>query len=179
MEKDENQARYWTDYTLHIGLHFSRASDLQKAANEFVSSAMRALMYLNGGGLLAIPAVVAMFQLDVKQAKSRLVATAAFFFLGLLCVLVAYTYAYFSIGRQIRSEFARVQETQLYLEMLHYPGTQTEQEKRRIDRQEFRDQARKHLNASRAWEIWTIFILAISAVFFTFGAIAGARLILK
>ena len=63
-------------------------SEYQSRAMEFAVNALRALTYLNGGGLIAIPATVAMFKVDPRQAQIQVLCAARFFIAGLIAALI-------------------------------------------------------------------------------------------
>jgi hypothetical protein len=68
------------------------------------------MTYLNGGGLVAIPTAVALFQADVKAAKLNLIIAALLFVSGLVLVTLTQLAAFFTLAR--RSEAERLYENE-------------------------------------------------------------------
>jgi hypothetical protein len=60
--------------------------------------------YLNGGGLIAIPASVAPFREDPKQVKGCLIGAGVAFVIGLFCVALSQAFAFFTMARRSESE---------------------------------------------------------------------------
>jgi hypothetical protein len=69
----ERRRTYFEEYSDRVDRHRTREDEHRKHALEFASSAMRAITYLNGGGLVAIPAAVALFKADPEKAKYELI----------------------------------------------------------------------------------------------------------
>jgi hypothetical protein len=82
-DDDERRRQYLQGYADSVDRHRNSASTYESRANEFATNAIKALTYLNGGGLVAIPTVVALFGADPKQAKFELLKAAIFFVIGL------------------------------------------------------------------------------------------------
>jgi hypothetical protein len=73
------------------GRHRARHSELEKHANEFAASALRAATYLNGGGLVALPTAAALFKIDLDGAgKFYLIAAGLCFIVGLVAVVACW-----------------------------------------------------------------------------------------
>ncbi|MCA4920798.1 MAG: hypothetical protein ING82_15335 [Roseomonas sp.] len=83
----------------------AEAVESGKAAVAFAQSIIKTSQLLNGGGLLAIPALVTLFSLDVNIGKNLLIYTGASFCLGLMCAWICNYFAYYS--QDFRSRAAR------------------------------------------------------------------------
>ena len=104
--------------------HFARESEHIKSAYELAASAMRAVTYLNGGGLVAILAAVALFRTDPQKTKDHLIAAGLLFVAGLLSVVLAQAFAFFVEARRAEAEQLLAQQQIIMLSAVHYPGTE-------------------------------------------------------
>jgi hypothetical protein len=105
-DDDERRRQYLQGYADSVDRHRNSASTYESRANEFATNAIKALTYLNGGGLVAIPTVVALFGADPKLAKFELLKAAIFFVLGLFAVVVTQASAYVVFARRAEAEFS-------------------------------------------------------------------------
>jgi hypothetical protein len=55
---------------------------------------------LNGGGLIAIPATVALFKVDPRQAQIQVLCAAGFFIAGLIAALIVQVLAFMAMERR-------------------------------------------------------------------------------
>jgi hypothetical protein len=83
-DEGERRRKYFEEYTDRVDRHRSREAEYDKLAIDFASNALRAITYLNGGGLVAIPAAVALFKADPTKAKHDLIVAGLLFVAGLL-----------------------------------------------------------------------------------------------
>jgi hypothetical protein len=84
---------------------------------------MRAITYLNGGALVAIPAAVALFKADPENAKYDLIFAGLLFVAGLLAIVIAQASAFFVLARREEAERFLAQRQIVLLASEHYPGT--------------------------------------------------------
>jgi hypothetical protein len=147
-------------------------------ANEFATNAIRALTYLNGGGLVAIPTVVALFGADPKQAKLELLKAAIFFVAGLFAVVVVQASAFFVYARRAESENFLADEQAIRLMHTHYPGAADEQSKRLNDAQARRQRSTEKTLRSNYWRRLALVLFWTSLVCFIAGCFFGARAVL-
>ena len=93
----------------------TEALESQKAAIAFAQNVIKSGQLLNGGGLLAIPALATLFSLDAHAGQSLLVLTAIAFGLGLLFAWLCNFCGYFSNGyrSQALTVWARAQEDKI------------------------------------------------------------------
>src|SRR5262249_60802577 len=73
---------------------------MNPSGTEFATGALRTLTYLNGGGLVAIPAAVALFHTDVTRVKVQLLTAAILFVAGLLLVIAAQVGAFLALTQR-------------------------------------------------------------------------------
>jgi hypothetical protein len=118
---DERRQRYFDGVSNMVDRHRKRALEYEKEAIAYSNSAMNALTYLNGGGLLAMPTAVALFHADIERVRYSLVMGAACFIVGLLLVVGAQGCAFFTMARRSEAEtFLSLQQT-LLLGSTFYP----------------------------------------------------------
>jgi hypothetical protein len=180
MSQPQDLFRQYAEDVKALGQTFrDRGFDYEKAALDFAHSGFRTLSYLNGGGLVAIPTVVAFFKADLANARRQVIFAGAAFIAGLIMVVIAQICAFFVMAK--RSE---VQEHLLH-EQMHlaagrmYP-TQSTQNIERVQKsqQQWQLSEEKRVSSNR-WRLVGLSLFAISAVFFIVGCIFGARAILS
>jgi hypothetical protein len=135
---------------------------------------LKALTYLNGGGLLAIPTVVAVFRADPKDVKISLICAVAAFIGGLVSVVTAQVCAFFVMAR--RSEAAeqfKFEETEL-LAAIHYPAEASEQAARTSRAKKNRETADCKMTQSNYWRLTSLCFVGLAMVLFIIGCLFGA-----
>lgn len=70
--------------------------EFNRSASEFAQSAIKTSFLLNGGGIVAIPAIIALFKIETANLSTRLAITFGFFVLGLIASWWTSFFAYFS-----------------------------------------------------------------------------------
>jgi hypothetical protein len=143
-DADRRRKRYFDEYSDRIDRHREGAAFYEERAIEFANSALKVLMYLNGGGLLAIPATMALFREDARQVEVYLIGAAAAFACGLICITLSQAGAFFVMARRAESEVLLQYEQMEMLRAVHYPAP-TPQEQLEIT-----DNAQKHRQTSNA-----------------------------
>jgi Na+-transporting methylmalonyl-CoA/oxaloacetate decarboxylase gamma subunit len=85
-------------------------SEYEKQSNEYAANALRAMTYLNGGGLVAIPAAAALFKTDLAAPGAKLVLLGAgvAFVVGLILIAACQGFAFFVYAK--RSEAKRLKK---------------------------------------------------------------------
>jgi hypothetical protein len=177
-DDDERRRQYLQGYADSVDRHRNSASTYESRANEFATNAIKALTYLNGGGLVAIPTVVALFGADPKQAKFELLKAAIFFVLGLFAVVVTQASAYVVFARRAEAEFLVADQQATMLAHRHYPGTADEQLKRLIDAGTSDLRSTETLRRSDFWRGLALVLFCVSLVCFVLGCIFGGLAVL-
>jgi hypothetical protein len=139
----ERRRKYFAEYADRVGRHQARMSEYDKNAIEFASSAMRALSYLNGGALVAIPTAAALFKADPMQAKTSLIAAGLCFVAGLILIVMAQAFAFFTQARRSESERLLAERQIVLLAEVHYPDA-TQQSQRAAEAANCDQQAKRH-----------------------------------
>lgn len=78
--------------------HRAMREESDKGAITVAQGGMRTGLILNGGGLVGIPAMVAVFGLDAAGARGWLVAIVALFLLGLAIAWLSNLFAFFALA---------------------------------------------------------------------------------
>jgi hypothetical protein len=174
----ERRRQYLQEYSDSVDRHRNSASTYESRANEFATNAIKALTYLNGGGLVAIPTVVALFGADPKQAKFELLKAAIFFVIGLFAVVVTQASAYVVFARRMEAESALAEQRIIMLAHKHYPGTADEQLKRLGDAAANDLRSTEKRQRSNYWRRLALVLFCVSLVCFILGCIFGGLAVL-
>jgi hypothetical protein len=151
----------------------SEALESQKAAIAFAQNVIKSGQLLNGGGLLAIPALATLFSLDAHAGQSLLVFTAIAFGSGLLFAWICNFCGYFSNGyrSQAFSVWARAQEDNVRI----YPGEAERSAERVADYKKEIGEGEKLFKRSEIFAVMGFAHAFLSLVCFLFGAYLGHR----
>jgi hypothetical protein len=160
-----------------LSRHYSeRATFYETRAIEFVNSALRTLTYLNGGGLVAIPAAVAMFHTDVAGVKVQLITAAIWFVVGLLLVIGAQIGAFSALTQRASGEYLAQQKKETLVEAARDNSNRIIRFFENLAALAARDQTRA--NWEGGWLLLTGFLFLASSVCFIVGCSFGARALL-
>jgi hypothetical protein len=173
LSPDERRKLYFDEYQDRVDRHRSGSAFYEQRAIEFATNGFKILAYLNGGGLIAIPAAVALFRTDARDVKSLLVCAAAAFIAGLILGTIGQFFAFFVTARRSEAEIQFQFEQMELLAAAHYPGTQEEQSGRAARAQQNRDLAHKKLRRSDIWRIASLVCVWLSLLLFIGGALLG------
>ena len=176
----ERRSKYFEQYSDRVGRHHARQFEHEKLALEFAASALRALTYLNGGALVAIPAAAALFKADPLKIKHDLIVAGVLFVLGLLFVVFTQACVFFVEARRAEAEtFLAFRQDELLL-LTHYPGTPAEQAERTVRAAAFEKQSTKKVTLSNQWRgaalVWFWAAVGCFVTGCYFGAVALLQL---
>ncbi len=73
------------------------------AATKYAEAAIKSVFALNGGGLLALPALITLFKIDLKPAAPWIIAAGAVFIAGLICAAFTSFLGYLSAMATVHS----------------------------------------------------------------------------
>ncbi|MBX9778470.1 MAG: hypothetical protein K2Y71_29200 [Xanthobacteraceae bacterium] len=116
------RSRFFEESKVAVDRHRQRSWEYEKEAIALVNNGLRALTYLNGGGLVAMPAAVALFQTDIQKTKEALLTAALLFVAGLLLVLLTNAASFFVMARRAESETFRESQQMFLLAAAHFAG---------------------------------------------------------
>jgi hypothetical protein len=177
-DEGERRRKYFEEYSDRVDRHRSREAEHNKHALEFASNAMRAMTYLNGGGLVAIPAAVALFKTDPAKAKYDLIVAGLFFVAGLLSIVLAQACAFFVQARRAESEKLSARQQIALLAAVHYPDTPDLQEQRAKEATDCERLSNEKMDHSDWWRKWALLLFWLAFVCFVVGCVFGTRAVL-
>jgi hypothetical protein len=179
MDDDSDpRRRYLDEYSATVDRHREGASWYEARAIDFVLNAFRAVTYLNGGGLVAIPTVVALFQANPNQARVELIRAAGCFVLGLLLVVGAQATAFFTMARRAESEILLQHQQMAIAAARNYPGTEEQQAAKYRDAEGYANHSAGKIYRSNRWRHAGIGLFWCSVLAFIGGCYFGARAVL-
>jgi hypothetical protein len=149
-ERGERRHKYFEEYGDRVDRHRARESEHIANAIQFASNAMRAITYLNGGGLIAIPAAVALFKTDLAKVKDELLVAGFLFVAGLLSIAIAQAFAFFVEARRAEAEHFLARRQMIMLAAEHYPRTDL-QEQRTKEAADLEKKSNKKMDRSDWW----------------------------
>jgi hypothetical protein len=176
----ERRRRYFEDYADRVDRHRTSHFFYEQRALDFATSAMKVLSYLNGGGLLAIPTVVALFHARPEDVKIQLVLAALAFILGLILVVVAQASAFFVMARRGEAERNYQFEQMELLRGVHYPETFSPENQIAAAEapKPYAVAAQDKMKRSDWWRLLSLIFTWSSLVFFIAGCLLGAWAVL-
>jgi hypothetical protein len=136
------------------------------------------MTYLNGGGLVAIPAAVALFKTDPAKAKYDLIIAGLLFVTGLLSIVIAQAFAFFVQARRAEAENLLARQQIVMLAALHYPGTPDVQTQRTAEAADCEKRSNEKRNRSDQWRKFALLFFWLALVCFIAGCYFGARAVL-
>jgi hypothetical protein len=178
-DPDERRKRYFEDYADRVGRHREGEHFYEQRAIDFASNALKALTYLNGGGLIAVPAAIGLFHADPSAVKLQILCSALAFVAGLFCVAASQGCAFCVMARRSEAEqYLQIEQTEL-LNATHYPGDQKQQAENLARAEQQRNTYIEKRKRSDHWRIASLIFVCASLVLFVIGCAAGAWLVLK
>ncbi len=129
---------------------------------------------LNGGGIIAIPAVVALFNIDAERLHSLLLLTAGLFVGGLCSASVASICAFFALAHKADYFYSNAVHTARTIQGKYFPPQAQEMAKHA-------KVARRRAARLRLWWIWERYVAIVlclaSVALFIGGALVGGEAI--
>jgi len=139
LDADQRRRLYFEDYKDRIDRRREGAAFWEGHAIDFAKGATKTLTYLNGGGLVAIPAVL--FRADPRDVKIQLICAAASLIAGLVFVAIAQGGAFFVMARRSEAESEFQNQEVILLASVHYPGSAEQQAEREKQAQQSHNSA--------------------------------------
>jgi hypothetical protein len=175
----ERRRKYFEEYSDRVDRHREQHLEFDKRAINFAASAMRALTYLNGGGLVAIPAAAALFRIDPQKTKQDLIIAGLLFVAGLLSIVFTQGCAFFVQARRAEAEKLLERQQMVLLAAIHYPGTSDVQAQRTTEAADCEQRSNKKVRVSDRWRFGALVWVWLAVGFFIAGCIFGAVALLK
>jgi hypothetical protein len=165
------------DIELHVEPLIHQATDADKAAIELGQSILKTGTLLNGGALVAIPAVIALFGIDAKAVTPNLLIAAGLFVIGLLLSWLSGIGGFFTLSRRSDRDYQHAEATKATLYRDCYP----DKTKRAKQTDQIEQQSRlvkRHHRAFVIYRIFTILFSFLSLAAFVAGTVFGGLTIL-
>jgi hypothetical protein len=143
-----------------------RSFEFDKLAVGYSQKGFETLTYLNGGALVALPAALAFFKVDIPKAS--IICTGAAFIIGLMLVVLAQMMAFFTMAK--RGEM----EEQKYLEQVHSVAAVTDPRRQADAQNAFAESERRRVRSNQVRFVGLIFFV-LSLLAFIAGCWLGAR----
>jgi hypothetical protein len=170
-EQDEARSKYFADIEAALGHLRARYFEYEKLAIDYSTSAFKTMTYLHGGALVALPAAIALFKVDVAAAKVVLVV------LGLIAICLAQACAFFTMARRSEAQWCYQQEQRVLVNTTHYP-TVVLAAQAKIDAKQFLDDGNKKIDDSDYWRSFAIGAYWLAVILFLIGCAFGAKAVL-
>jgi hypothetical protein len=179
-EPKEPYEQYLARYKDYVLPYHEGARVFEKHAIDFAFNAVRTVTYLNGGGLIAIPAAVALFQTNPREVKTSLLLAALGFITSLVFVTAAQICGFFAMANRSAREDAVGRSTAFaFIKQLELATGQ-----KRDAASRDKELKQHEAEAARVWKQFNrlrsagIVLLGLSVLGFCFGCIGGASAIL-
>jgi hypothetical protein len=172
------RARYFDDKERAVDTHRQQSFEYEKQAIEYSNSVFKVLTYLNGGALVAIPAVVTLLKSDIASRHVSLLATAGVFVAGLIFVVLSQGFAFYTMARRSEAQESLAREQQVLLGMTYYPE-QFDTEKARAEAKGYREEANVKIEVSNKVRFAALVFVWLSVSSFIVGCGFGAYAVLS
>jgi hypothetical protein len=118
--RNEQREEFRREVERHVHPYIDAARETDKSAIELGQSVLRTSTLLNGGALVAVPAVVTLFGIDAKAITPNLLIAGGIFALGLVfCWLSSYA-GFFALAHRADRDFALGEATRHNLNLFYY-----------------------------------------------------------
>jgi hypothetical protein len=120
-QQQEHREALRRDIELHVAPIIAAAMETDKAAITLGQSVLRTSTILNGGALVAIPAVVTLFGIDAKAVIESLMWAGGLFIVGLLASWLSTILGFFALSHRADRDYDRGEVTKFGLYKDYYP----------------------------------------------------------
>jgi hypothetical protein len=176
IERRDIRKEYREERETEMAADLEAAKIGENSAVALAQTVIKSGFILNGGGIIAIPAVVALFNLDAERLLPPLILTAGLFVGGLCSASTASICAFFALAHKADSFYTNAVHTARVLQGKYFPPKAQEMAKQA-------EAARRRAARLRVWWITeryvAIFLCVASVALFIGGAWVGGNAILK
>ena len=159
---------------LAADLEMSRTAEQSAAA--MAQMVVKSGFILNGGGIIAIPAVATLFGLDAEKMLSQLMLTAGLFIGGLSVAWLASIFGFFALAHKGDLSYTNAVRTARLLEGKYSPWLAQQMAEKAEAARKRSDRLRVYFLTERCF---AIILCLTSFVLFIAGSLEGGRAILK
>jgi hypothetical protein len=108
---DDTRAKYRDDLTFATDHLRADSRSNYESAVKFADAGIKSAFALNGGGLIALPAFVALFKVDPQLTRNWIIGAGAVFVVGLICAALTSFFGYLSAMIAHESNEVSIQAT--------------------------------------------------------------------
>jgi MFS family permease len=148
----------------------------EKAAVDFAQTVIRSGFVVNAGAIIAIPAIIALFNLDAEAIRGRLLVTGIFFAAGICAAWLAGIFAFFTLAHKSDHFNELAVQTARYLQGKYFPPQASELMKQASNAEK---RARRLLRLWRIARYIAIVLSLTSVALFLCGSWFGVHAALK
>jgi hypothetical protein len=121
-QQHEHREELRRDIETYVEPEIEAAHNADKSSIELGQSILRTATLLNGGALIAIPAVVTLFGIDAKSIMRNLLWAGGCFALGLIFSWLSGCWGFFTLAHRADRDYARGEATRRGLYHGYYPS---------------------------------------------------------
>ncbi|MET0105680.1 MAG: hypothetical protein ABW072_11125 [Sedimenticola sp.] len=179
----ENRKEYVEEWKLNVFRFDEDIRSSTEGAVEFAQQGIRSGLMLNGGALVAVPAIIALFAVDVSQVASGIILSGVLFVIGLLLSWAANLFGFFAMSNSADAysrQQGEVAKTLTLQYLIHSPGQEISQEDVDKHNKLIADEKSKsdgYWVSYRRNRMLGIISLLSSFIFFVIGAYMGGKVI--
>jgi hypothetical protein len=176
IEHRDIRKEYREERETELAADLEGAKVAEESAVALAQAVIKSGFILNGGGMIAIPAIAALFNLDAEKLLHKLFLTGELFVGGLCCASVASICAFFALAHKADTFYSNAVRTARVLQGKYFTPQAQEMAKQA-------EAARRRAARLRVWWITeryiAIFLCLASVALFICGAWVGGNAILK
>ncbi len=182
-----HREEYRREIAQHVDPKEAGARNTDKSAIDIAQSIFKTSTWLNGGGIIAIPAVVGLFKVrDTTTIAMDLLVPGGIFSLGLLTSLISAIMGFFALANRADMESSDATAMKLRTNLNYYPPDDPDEEKCETSRKEqeieiskWQQKTTSYYKLFYRFKAGAIIFIVISTVCFVGGNYFGARAMLK
>lgn len=180
----EHREEYRRELAQHVEPQFAAARSTDRMAVELAQSIFKMLTMLNGGAIIAIPAVLTLFSVDVRAILAQILWSGGLFCSGLTVSLLSAICGFFALSSRADRECSDAVMMKWRTNLNYYPPDNSEAGANERARQEAGCAAaeKDEKNFRKRFLIWralAIVCSVISLLCFLSGNVVGGRAILQ
>jgi hypothetical protein len=172
--RNETREEFRREVERHVEPNIKAAHETDKSAIELGQSLLRTSTLLNGGALVAIPAVVTLFGIDVKAITLNLLIAGGIFALGLVFSWLSGYSGFFALSNRADRDYATAEATRQNLLLFYYPPNDvTQKAETTAEFQSQTGQATRHNRRFVRFRVAAIIFSLLSLAAFVGGNFVG------
>jgi hypothetical protein len=170
-QRNEHREEYRREIERNVEPLVQAAHDSDKMSVEIAQSVLRTATLLNGGALVAMPAIITLFGVDAKYTMRSLLIAGGLFVSGLGFSWLSSICGFFALAKRGDRNYAQADSTRLDLYRFYYP---TDDEKRKTEQESELESLRaQNKQCHRAFIIYRAMAVLFSSLSFV-GFVGGS-----